>query len=98
MLTEFGVRFAKTYGACVDVLHKQGDDALLEEVFLKYAVRMYELVFDEQFHYGVLYAALKLKEQEIRNLTWIAEMINTNNRAHIDKNVVHIFPEKGEFL
>jgi V-type H+-transporting ATPase subunit d len=90
--------FAKTYGACVDVLHKQGDDALLEEVFLKYAVRMYELVFDEQFHYGVLYAALKLKEQEIRNLTWIAEMINTNNRAHIDKNVVHIFPEKGEFL
>jgi len=90
--------FAKTYGACVDVLHKQGDDALLEEVFLKYAVRMYELVFDEQFHYGVLYASLKLKEQEIRNLTWMAEMISTGNRAHIEKNVVHIFPEKPEFL
>lgn len=90
--------FAKTYGACIELMHKDGEDSGLEEAFIKYACRLYELAFDEQFHFGVFYAGLKLKEQEIKNIIWIADMIVQNMKQNIDKRVVPLFPEKPEFV
>jgi V-type H+-transporting ATPase subunit d len=42
-----------------------------------YAVkcRKYSACFDNQFHYGSFYAYLRLKEQEIRNVAFLAEMV-----------------------
>ncbi|CDJ56193.1 vacuoloar ATP synthase subunit D, putative, partial [Eimeria maxima] len=62
----------------------------LEDLLYREIVQMCELTFEQQFHYGVFYAWVKLKEQEIRNIVWISEMILMQRKEHID-SIVPLF-------
>ena len=40
----------------------------MDDAFFQRNVKVLELAFDGQFHYGMFYAFVKLKEQEVKNL------------------------------
>ena len=42
---------------------------------LKETSRRFSEAFEDGFHFACFYAFLKLKEQEIKNVTWLAELV-----------------------
>ncbi|KAK0585886.1 hypothetical protein LWI29_035775 [Acer saccharum] len=46
--------------------------------------------YEEEFHYGVFFAYMRLREQEIRNL-WISECVAQNQKSRVHDSVVFIF-------
>ncbi|KAL8736840.1 MAG: hypothetical protein Q9181_002283 [Wetmoreana brouardii] len=66
------------------------DGKSLEDMFYQREMEISKNVFTRQFTHGVIYAWLKLREQEIRNVTWIAECIAQNQKERIG-NYISVF-------
>jgi len=63
----------------------------IEDLIYAENVKMYEMSFEQQYHFGVFYSWVKLREQEIRNIRWISNMIVLKSKDHIDDTIVPIF-------
>ncbi|SPO03842.1 probable H+-transporting ATPase, vacuolar, 41 kDa subunit [Cephalotrichum gorgonifer] len=60
-----------------------GSPKSLEDMFYLKEANICKSVFTRQFTYAIVYAWVKLREQEIRNITWIAECIAQNQKGRI---------------
>ncbi|XP_067934719.1 V-type proton ATPase subunit d 1-like [Watersipora subatra] len=79
------------YKALFDGAGNNPGEKTLEDKFFEFEVKMMMDSFMRQFQFGVFYAYVKLKEQEIRNVVWISECVAQRHRAKID-SYIRIMP------
>ena len=63
----------------------------IPQVLYEEEVRRLTDTFEQQFHYGVFYSYMRLREQEIRNLMWISECVAQDQKSRIMDGIVFLF-------
>lgn len=68
-----------------------GEAQTLDRMLFEEEAKLARETFERQFHYGVFYAYMKLREQEVRNLMWIAECVAQDQKTRINDGIVFAF-------
>lgn len=83
------------YGEYRGVIEQIGfggeDDKSLDQAFAEMSVKLCKLSLEQFFHYGGIYAYIKLKEQEQKNIVWIAECVAQYKRSKMNDLLIMIF-------
>jgi hypothetical protein len=59
----------------------------ISDAFFRRTVTQLELAFEGAFHYAPLYAYAKLKEQEVKNVVWIATCLEHGVYSELDRTI-----------
>lgn len=85
-LTELGTVLAK-YPAYAAIYEEAGrGEKDIEDCLLEHEVYLNEFAFWGQNHFAAFWGFVKLKEQELRNIYWIADCITSNRRDPLSIN------------
>ncbi|XP_003738766.1 V-type proton ATPase subunit d-like [Galendromus occidentalis] len=82
---------AECYVEYSELFENESGDKTFEDKLFEYEVDLTVKSFMQQFHFGLYYAIVKLKEQEARNIVWISECVAQRHRSKIE-NYIPILP------
>jgi V-type H+-transporting ATPase subunit d len=68
-----------------------GEGQMLDKLLYEEEAKRCKDCYDQQFHYAVFYAYMRLAEQEIRNLMWISECVAQDQKARINDGICLLF-------
>ena len=73
-----------------DDFQLQGGLKTLDDVMFEESIKRFSIAFEQQFHYACFYAYIKIKEQEIKKIIWLAEMISLDkdSSSKLKKNYI----------
>lgn len=76
---------------CLAVQMGLGESQMLDKILYEEEVRRCIFTFDQQFHFAIFFAYMRLREQEIRNIMWVSECVAQDQKARITDGIVYLF-------
>lgn len=77
---------------CVCLLQMgMGESQMLDKILYEEEMRRCMFTFDQQFHFAVFFAYMRMREQEIRNIMWVSECVAQDQKARITDGIVYLF-------